>query len=103
MPLPGPWDSIMNVTAAGVAAQAEWLRDKLEADDLGAELGCEVIPHPALAGIVEACCPVPGVWLLAGTPGEVRAEARRVGLLGWLAVLGNQRDRTRWDEAAADR
>lgn len=61
-----------------------------EAGRLAAELGCEVEPHPVLPGVVEARDPVPGVWLLAGTPDEVRAAARREGLLAWLRVLGRQ-------------
>ncbi len=47
-----------------------------EARCLAAELGCEVTPHPLLDGVVEARDPAPGVWLLAGTPGEIRAEMR---------------------------
>jgi DNA-binding CsgD family transcriptional regulator len=55
---------------------------------LAAELGCEVAPHPQLAGVVEARHPAPGLWLLAGTPGEIRAEVRAALLREWLAMLG---------------
>ena len=82
----------MNVTAAWVQARARQLRAAQEAGRLAAELGCEVTPHPELAGVVEARCPVPGVWLLAGTPDEVRAEVRRHGMRQWLAVLGTLAD-----------
>ena len=58
------------------------------AAELAAELGCEVTPHPILAGRVEARDPVPGIYVLVGAPGEVRAEARRCGLLAWLGCLG---------------
>lgn len=50
----------------------------LAAADLTAELGCDVTLHPVLAGVVEAWSPAPGVWLLVGTPDEVRAEVRRL-------------------------
>lgn len=70
------------------------MRDRLEAGVLAGELGCQVTPHPELAGRVEAWGPLPGWHLLIGTPQEVReavtAELRRRGLLGWLNVLGSQ-------------
>lgn len=49
-----------------------------DAADLAAELGCEVTPHPLRSGIFEALKPAPGVHLLVGTPGEIRAEVRRI-------------------------
>jgi hypothetical protein len=79
--------------AAEVAAEAGRMREQFEADTLAAELGCEVTPHPGWSGVVEARDPAPGLWLLTGTPDEVRAEARRCGLLQWLAVLGTQGQR----------
>ena len=45
---------------------------------------------PQLAGRVEAWNPLPGLRLVIGTPDAVRAEVRRDGLRGWLAVLGRQ-------------
>lgn len=60
----------------------------MTAAQLSAELGCEVTPHPVLAGVVEARNPSPGVWLLAGPPGEVRAETRAALLREFLACLG---------------
>jgi hypothetical protein len=69
----------VNVTETWVAADA-----------LAAELGCEVAPAPARAGIVVACQPLPSIWMLIGTPDEIRAEVRRHGLQAWLAVLGRQ-------------
>ena len=93
----------MNVTAAWLAAETERMRDQFEADHLAAELGCEVTAHPRFAGVFEARNPAPGIWLLTGTPDEIRAEvartakaartaavARRAGLLEWLTVAGAQ-------------
>jgi hypothetical protein len=51
---------------------------RLEAGALAAELGCEVTPHPLRTGVFEARDPWPGVWLLAGTSQEIRAEAARI-------------------------
>lgn len=76
------------VTGVWLVARIEWLRDGCEAAVLAAELGCEVTPHPALAGVVEARDPAPGLWLLAGTPDEVRTEVRRHGMREWLGQLG---------------
>jgi hypothetical protein len=66
------------------------------ADRLSAEIGCEVSPHPMLKATFEARDPLPGVWLLAGTPDEIRAEVRRVRaevrrgwMLVWLSSLGS--------------
>lgn len=84
------------MTAFGdrVAAEAQKMRDGLEAGMLAGDLGCEVTPHPELAGRVEAWDPLPGWHLLIGTPQEVRravtAELRCRGLLMWLNVLGSQ-------------
>ena len=80
----------MTVTAASVAAEAEWLRDQAEARQLAAELGCEVTPHPRFAGVFEVDDRELGLYLQSGEPGEIRAEVRRHGLLVWLAVLGRQ-------------
>jgi hypothetical protein len=83
--------------AARVAAEAQRMRDGLEARSLARELGCEVTAHPELAGRVEAWDPLPGLTLLIGTPDEVRAEVvacraeDRARLLRlWLSVLGSQ-------------
>lgn len=73
----------------------ERLRDRFEADRLAAELGCEVTPHPELAGRVEAWNALPGLRLVSGIPAEVRAEVRRCGLREWLSVLGSQGVRLR--------
>jgi DNA-binding CsgD family transcriptional regulator len=78
----------MTVTAASVAAEAEWLPDQLEAGRLAAELGCEVTPHPRFAGRFEARDAAPGVWLLSGMPDEIRAEWRKAWLREWLTRLG---------------
>jgi hypothetical protein len=67
----------VTTTAASVAAEAEWLRDSLDALALAAELRCEVALHPSFAGIVEAFRPAPGIYVLVGTPEEIRAEVRR--------------------------
>jgi DNA-binding transcriptional regulator YhcF (GntR family) len=110
----------VTVTAAEVAAETEWMRDRFEAGCLAADLGCEVTAHPRFAGVFEARDPAPGVWLLTGRPEEIRAEvarvgeaararavARRAGLLEWLTVSGTQGPRTgpgrrpRWPQAAA--
>jgi hypothetical protein len=56
---------------------------KAEADQLAAELGCEVIPAPARAGAVVARRPLPSIWMLIGTPDEIRAEVRRVREAAW--------------------
>jgi hypothetical protein len=84
----------MTVTGAWVAAEAQRMRDGLEAACVAADLGCEVTAHPELAGRVEAWEPLPGWRLLIGTPQEVRravvAERRRRALLMWLNVLGSQ-------------
>jgi hypothetical protein len=84
----------MTAVAARVVAQAQRMRDGLEAGMLAGELGCQVTPHPELAGRVEAWEPLPGWHLLIGTPEEVRravaAERRRRALLVWLKVLGSQ-------------
>jgi hypothetical protein len=84
----------VTAVAARVAAEAQKVRDGLEARVLAGELGCQVTPHPELAGRAEARGPLPGWHLLIGTPQEVReavtAELRRRGLLGWLSVLGSQ-------------
>ena len=86
----------MTVPAAQVAAQARWMRGQLEAGRLAAELGCEVIPHPCVSGRFEARDPAPGVWLLCGTPDEIRAAWRQAWLQQWLACLGSlQRPRRR--------
>lgn len=53
-------------------------RVPVTAAELAAELGCEVTPHPLLKGVVEARSPVPGVWVLVGTPGEILAEVRKL-------------------------
>ncbi|HXJ26560.1 MAG TPA: hypothetical protein VNH17_12705 [Streptosporangiaceae bacterium] len=53
-------------------------RVPVTAAELAAELGCEVTPHPLLAGVVEARSPVPGVWVLVGTPEEIRDEVQRL-------------------------
>jgi hypothetical protein len=66
-----------------------------EAGQLAAELGCEVIPHPVLPGVIEAHRPAPGVFVIAGTPESVRAQAhadqrvvRAAKLREWLPFLG---------------
>jgi hypothetical protein len=64
----------VTVTAAWLAAETEWMRDQFEAARLSAELGCEVTPNPHFAGVFDARDPAPGVWLLTGTPEEIRAE-----------------------------
>jgi alkanesulfonate monooxygenase SsuD/methylene tetrahydromethanopterin reductase-like flavin-dependent oxidoreductase (luciferase family) len=66
----------MTTAADRLAAVAQQMRDKFDADRLAGELGCEVTPHPELAGRVDARDPLPGLWLLTGTPDEVRAEVR---------------------------
>lgn len=48
------------------------------AAELAAELRCEVSRHPLLDGVVEARDPVPGVWVLVGTPEEILAEVQRL-------------------------
>ena len=80
----------MTVTAAQVEAEAEWLRDQVEARQLAEELGCEVAPHPRFAGIFEVDDPALGLYLQSDVPDEIRAEVRRHGLQAWLAVLGRQ-------------
>lgn len=80
----------MNVTAAWLERRARLLRGVSDADALGRELGCEVTPHPELAGRVEAWDPLPGLRLVIGTPGEVRDGVREHGLREWLSVLGKQ-------------
>lgn len=74
----------MSVAAAWAARR----RGRVEADCLAAELGCEVTPHPERPGVVEARGPSPGVYVLVGTPAEVRAAGREGQLRQWLAVLG---------------
>jgi hypothetical protein len=69
----------VNVTGAWVTTEIRRMRGEFEAARLAAELGCEVTPHPELAGRVEARDPLPGLWLVIGTPDEVRAEVRRFG------------------------
>jgi hypothetical protein len=64
------------------------MRDRFEADRLTADLGCEVTPHPRFTGIFDARDPAPGVWLLSGTPEELRAEWRTAWLREWLKHLG---------------
>lgn len=81
----------MTVTAASLAAETEWMRDRFEADRLAAELGCEVTPHPRFAGIFEARDPAPGVWLLTGSQDEIRSEWRAAWLRVWLVRLGSQK------------
>jgi DNA-binding CsgD family transcriptional regulator len=83
----------VTVTAEQLAAEAEWMRDQLEANRLAAELGCEVISHPLRAGIFDARGPAPGVWLLSGTPDELRAEWRTAWLREWLKYLGTLKPR----------
>lgn len=83
----------MTAFAAEVAAEAGRMREQFEADTLAAELGCEVTPHPGWSGVVDARDPAPGLWLLTGTPDEVRAEVRRCELREWIAVLGTQGQR----------
>ena len=78
----------MSVSAARLERQARRLRTAQEAVSLAAELGCEVAPHPELPGVVEARSPLPGIWLLAGTADEVRAEVRACGMREWLGMLG---------------
>lgn len=84
----------MTAVRPWVAAEAQRMRDGLEAGCLAADLGCEVSAHPELAGRVEAVDPLPGWRVLIGTPQQVRvavaAEVRRRGLLMWLSVLGSQ-------------
>jgi DNA-binding CsgD family transcriptional regulator len=80
--------TVTTVTAAWVTAEAERLRRQIEADSLAAELGCEVTPHPCFAGLFEARDPAPGVWLLSGTPDEIRAEWRAAWMREWLPRLG---------------
>ncbi|HEY0932449.1 MAG TPA: hypothetical protein VGD91_01795 [Trebonia sp.] len=82
-------DPLFPFTAAAVRR----LRDEFAASRLAAELGCEVTAHPELTGRVEAWDPLPGLRLVMGTPDDVRAEVRRDGLRGWLAVLGRQGQR----------
>jgi hypothetical protein len=81
----------LNVTAAWVAAEAARMRGQHEARLLADELGCEVTPHPERPGVVEAREPSPGVYVLVGTPAEVRAAGREAQLREWLAVLGTLR------------
>jgi len=74
----------MNVTGEWLAAETEWLRDQLEADRLAAELGCEVTMHPRFVGVFEARDPAPGLFLVSGSPGEIRREWRKAWLREWL-------------------
>jgi hypothetical protein len=76
------------VTAALVTVQAGRILGQFQAVRLAAELGCEVAPHPELAGLVEAPNPAPGIRLLVGTADEIRAEARAALLRQRLACLG---------------
>jgi hypothetical protein len=78
----------VTITAAWLAAEAERMRDQLEADRLAAELGCEVTLDPRFVGVFEARDPAPGVWLLSGTPDEIRAEWRAAWMREWLPCLG---------------
>ena len=73
----------MNVTGEWLAAETEWLRDQLEADRLAAELGCEVTMHPRFVGVFEARDPAPGLFLVSGSPGEIRREWRKAWLRVW--------------------
>lgn len=83
----------MTAVRAWVAAEAQRMRDGLEAACVAADLGCEVTAHPELAGRVEAwdLCP-------AGTCSSARrrryAEQWRPSVAGalltWLNVLGSQ-------------
>jgi hypothetical protein len=50
----------VTTVAAWVAAEAQKVRDGLEARVLAGELGCQATPHPELAGRVEAWAPLPG-------------------------------------------
>ncbi len=61
---------------------------RAEAARLTDELGCEVEAHPLRPGVVVVRKPAPGVWLLEGPPGEVRAEVRAAMLREFLACLG---------------
>jgi DNA-binding CsgD family transcriptional regulator len=76
------------VTAGQLTAEAGRMRDQLEARMLRDELGCEVTPHPRFIGIFDAREPAPGVWLLTGTPDELRAEWRAAWLRESLKHLG---------------
>jgi hypothetical protein len=67
------------VTAAQLAAETEWMRDKFAADRLAEELGCEVNPNLEFVGVVEPRDLVPGLWLLVGTPLFHYAEADAAG------------------------
>jgi hypothetical protein len=80
----------VTVTAAALVAEAERMRDQFEADCLAAEIGCEVTLHPRFAAVFVVRKPAPGLWLLAGTPDEIRAEWRAAWLRAWLGVLGTQ-------------
>jgi len=73
----------VTVTAEWLAAEAERLRDQLEADRLAAELGCEVTMHPRFVGVFEARDPAPGLFLVSGSPGEIRREWRKAWLRVW--------------------
>jgi DNA-binding CsgD family transcriptional regulator len=78
----------VTVTAAEIAAEAQWMRDQAEADRLADELGCEVTLHLRFAAVFEACDLAPGVWLVSGTPDEIRAEWRAAWMREWLPFLG---------------
>jgi hypothetical protein len=94
----------VTAAAAWVAAEAQRMRDGLEARCVAADLGCEVTAHPELVGRVEAWDPLPGWRLLIGTPQEVRtavaAERRGRGLLTWLNVLGSQGQPRRYGQGS---
>jgi hypothetical protein len=89
---------VVREAGALTAERIARVQRQFTADRLAAELGCDVTPHPYLGGAFEARDPMPGVWLLMGTPEELRAEAakyrdrvreRREGMLLWLRFLGS--------------
>jgi hypothetical protein len=79
-------DPLFPITPASV----QRLRNRIAAARLAAEFSCDLIPNPDFAGTFDARDPLPGLWLLTGTPDEIRAEVRRHELREWLAVLGRQ-------------
>jgi hypothetical protein len=64
------------------AERIERVHRQFIADRLSREIGCEVTLHPMLRNVFEAWKPLPGVWLMAGSAAEIKAEVYKYYLDG---------------------